>query len=293
MNVPQLIANVLITASCTVLVGLGFSLSYRTARFFNLAYAFLFMAGSYLVLLLNSTFGFAFHFSVLLAIVIVGLIGVLLDAFVYRPLRHKNAGALVLLLSSLGVYVVLQNAVSLIFGDDSISIGFRTIEQGVNILGARITSIQILIIGLSAATVVATAIFVRRTRIGLAIRAVSSSPELSNVSGVQSDRIIFWTTFMSSIIVGIAGILVAIDVNMNPTMGMTALMMGVVVVFVGGIASIWGIAFGALFLGMAQHVGVWVIGSQWQDAIAFVILLAFLLFRPEGFMGKKIENAMA
>lgn len=94
-------------------------------------------------------------------------------------------------------------------------------------------------------------------------------------------------------IVGLAGILVAIDVNMNPTMGMNALMVGVVVVLVGGMGSIPGVVLGALFLASAQHLGVWVIGSQWQDAIAFVILVAFLFIKPEGFMGKRIRKAMA
>ena len=86
---------------------------------------------------------------------------------------------------------------------------------------------------------------------------------------------------------GLAGILVALDVDMTPTMGMNALMMGVVVVIIGGVRSIPGIAAGALLLATAQHLGAWYIGSQWQEAIAFVVLVLFLLIRPEGFMGRK------
>ena len=74
-------------------------------------------------------------------------------------------------------------------------------------------------------------------------------------------------------------------------MGMNALMMGVVAVIIGGVSSIPGIALAALLLAMAQHFGAWYIGSQWQDAIAFVILVVFLLFRPEGFFGKKVRSA--
>ena len=287
----QLIANILITASSTVLVGLGFSLIYRTTKFFNLAYAFLFVAGPYFVLLLNSHLGFVLHLAIFLSVIIVGLIGVLLDMFIYRPLRRRNASTLVLLLSSLGVYVILQNVISLVFGDESISIRFCKVEQGINMLGAKITSIQILLILLSFVAVVTTSMLIRYTRIGLAIRAVSSSPELANVSGMHSEWVILWTTLISSIIFGIAGILVAIDVNMNPTMGMNALMLGIVVVLVGGMRSIPGIVLGALFLGSVQHLGIWVTGSQWQDAIAFAILLVFLLFRPEGFMGKRAREA--
>jgi branched-chain amino acid transport system permease protein len=290
VNVAQLIANILITASSIVLVGLGFSLIYRTTKFFNLAYAFLFVVGPYFVLFQNKHLGFDLHLSLFLSVVIVGIIGVLLDILIYRPLRRRNASSLVLLLSSLGVYVILQNMISLVFGDESISIRFGKIEQGINIIGARITSIQIELIGLSVAAIVIIIMLIRHTRIGLAIRAVSSSPELANVSGIQSERVIFWTTFLSSIIVGLAGVLVAIDVNMNPTMGMNALMVGIVAVLIGGMGSIPGVVLGALFLSSAQHLVVWVIGSQWQDAIAFVILLAFLLLRPEGFMGKRVRK---
>ena len=272
-----------------ILVGLGFSISYRTTKFFNLAYAFLFVVGPYFVLMLNSHLGLPL--AVVLSVLLVGLTGVLLDVLVYRPLRHKNASTLILLLTSLGIYVILLNVISLIFGDESISIRLGKVEQGIDIFSAKITSIQIVHIGLSIATIIITSISLKFTRIGLAILAVSSSPELANVTGIQSEKIIIWTTLVSSIFIGLAGILVALDVNMNPTMGMNALLMGIIVVIIGGVGSIPGIALGALLLGLAQHLGVWAISSQWQDAIAFIILFIFLLFKPEGFMGKKVSAA--
>jgi len=82
-----------------------------------------------------------------------------------------------------------------------------------------------------------------------------------------------------------------LDVDMNPTMGMNVLLMGVVAMIIGGKNNIIGIVLGALLLAMAQHFGAWYIGSQWQNAIAFVILVLFLLFKPEGFFGKKIRSA--
>ncbi len=82
----------------------------------------------------------------------------------------------------------------------------------------------------------------------------------------------------------------ALDIDMTPTMGMNALMMGLITVIIGGVGSVPGIALGALLLGMSQHLGSWFISSQWQDVIAFIILLVFLLFKPEGFLGKKIKS---
>lgn len=114
--------------------------------------------------------------------------------------------------------------------------------------------------------------------------------ELANASGIESDKVILLTFALGSALAGIAGILFALDMDMTPTMGMNALLMGVVAVIIGGVGSIPGIALGALLIGMAQQFGVWKIGSQWQNAIAFVVLLIFLLFRPQGFFGKKIKK---
>jgi branched-subunit amino acid ABC-type transport system permease component len=110
------------------------------------------------------------------------------------------------------------------------------------------------------------------------------------MTGINSDRVIFWAVALGSVLAGIAGILVALDVDMTPTMGMNALLMGVAAVIIGGVDSLPGVALGALLLGMAQHLGVWKISSQWQDAIAFFILLMFLLFRPQGFLGKRVKK---
>jgi len=122
------------------------------------------------------------------------------------------------------------------------------------------------------------------------MRAVANNPELARISGIESDRVILSTFALGSALAGIAGILVALDVDMTPTMGMNALMMGMVAVIIGGVGSIPGIALGSLLLGIAQHLGAWFISSQWQAAIAFVVLLIFLLFRPQGFLGKKIKK---
>jgi len=218
-------------------------------------------------------------------------LGCLIDSFIYRPLRHKGSSPLVLLLASLGIYIVLQNVISMVFGDDAKTIRFGIVKEGINILGARITPVQITIIAVSLFLLLCCFFFLKYTKMGQAMRAVANNPELARISGIESDRVILSTFALGSALAGIAGILVALDVDMTPTMGMNALMMGVVAVIIGGVGSMPGIALGALLLGMAQHLGVWKISSQWQDAIAFVVLLMFLLFRPQGFLGKKIKKA--
>jgi branched-chain amino acid transport system permease protein len=287
----QLLANSIVFASVYLIVAVGFALIYHITRFFHFAHGFVFTAGAYLTFFFKVWFGFSLVFSISLAIGLTAVLGCLIEISIYRPLRHKGASSLILLLASLGIYVVLQNILSLIFGDDTKTIRSGIVEEGINILGARITPVQLAIIAVSLFLLVCCFFFLKYTKMGQAMRAVANDPELARVSGIESDRVILSTFALGSALAGIAGILVALDVDMTPTMGMDALLMGVVAVIIGGVSSIPGVALGALLLGMAQQFGVWKISSQWQDAIAFVILLIFLVFRPQGFLGKKVKTA--
>jgi branched-chain amino acid transport system permease protein len=119
---------------------------------------------------------------------------------------------------------------------------------------------------------------------------VASDPNLALVSGIDTDKVILFSFALGSALAGAAAILISFDTDMTPTMGMNALMMGVVAVIIGGVGSIPGATLGGFLIAFAQNFGVWKISSQWQDAIAFIILLLFLLYRPNGFFGKKIPK---
>lgn len=288
--VNQLLLNGLIAGSVYILVAVGFAVVYRTVRFFHFAHGIVFTAGAYFTFLCRVCLGWPMIFAIPAAIGMCAILGIMIELIVYRPLRHKGSSSLVMLLASLGTYIVLQNVVSMIFGDDTKSIRSGVVKEGISIFGARITPVQITIVVVSFVLLFCCFLFLKKTRIGHSMRAVANNPELARVSGIDNDSVIFWAFALGSILAGIGGILVALDVDMTPTMGMNALMMGVAAVIVGGVESLPGVALGALLLGMAQHLGVWKISSQWQEAIAFVILLAFLLFRPQGFLGKKVKK---
>ena len=289
----QLLINAIIAGSVYALVGLGFSLIFSCVRFFHFAHAIIFTLGAYLSLAFCRSLGLPMACAVAMSVMCCILIGSGIDCILYRPLRRRGASSLILLLASLGLYVVVQNVISLIFGDDSKTIRFGLIQEGYALLGARITWIQLVTIVISATLIIALAVFLRATRIGRAIRAVASDPILADISGIDSDRVITICFVVGSVYAAIAGVLTAFDVDMSPTMGMNALMMGVVAAIIGGIGSVYGVAVGALLLGVARHLGIWHLGSQWQEAIAFIILLAFLLVWPEGVSGRKVKKATA
>jgi branched-chain amino acid transport system permease protein len=283
----QIIINILIAFSIFTLTAISFSLIYQTTRFFHFAHAVIFTFGAYFTFLFSQLLGWSLFTAIPTAIIVACLIGCLIEWLVYKPLRKKGSSSIVLLLASLGIYIVFQNLISLFFGDDTKSIRTWEVREGIEIARAYVTPVQIVIIAASIALVILVAGYLSLAKTGKAMRAVASDSELSKLSGIKSDRIILISFAIGSALAGIAGILVALDVDMTPTMGMNMLLMGVVAMIIGGVGSIWGIVLGSLLLATAQNLAVWYISSQWMDAVAFAILLLFLLFKPEGFMGKR------
>lgn len=287
----QLILNITLAFISYVLVAISFSLIYQATRLLHFAHAIIFTLGAYFTFLFIQILGWS-HFTAIPASIILSLfLGCGIELTIYKPLRKKKSSPIILLIASLGIYIVLQNLISLFFGDDTKSLRTWEVREGINLFGAYITPVQIIIVISSTLLVILVAAYLHFAKTGKAMRAVASDSELSKLSGIKSDRIILISFAIGSALAGIAGILVALDVDMTPTMGMNILLMGVVAMIIGGVGSIWGIVLGSLLLATAQNLAVWYISSQWMDATAFIVLLIFLLFRPQGFAGKKLRRA--
>ncbi len=122
------------------------------------------------------------------------------------------------------------------------------------------------------------------------MRAVADDPLAASVVGINPERITLAAFAIGSALAGVAGILVSLETNINPTMGMNAILKGIIASIIGGIGSIPGAMLGGLFLGLAENLGIWKISAGWKDCIAFVILIVFLLIRPSGIMGVKTQG---
>jgi branched-chain amino acid transport system permease protein len=289
--IQQLFWNSLVSAAVYALVAVGFALIYRTAGMFHFAHASVFTSGAYLALVLSRLPGLPLVFGVAVAVLLSGLLGCAMELAVYSPLRRWHGSPLAMLLVSIGLYVIMQNAVSGVFGDDFQTLPGIQAAEGIRLGSARITPVQVLMLVASFLSLVAVLALERGTRLGRAMRAVASDPELAGISGVRTGAVTLASFGIGSALAGLAGILAALDTAMTPEMGLNAFLMAAAALIVGGVESILGIAFGALLVGMAQHFGAALIGSQWQDAIAFGIILLFLVIRPRGLLGRRGERA--
>ncbi|MBM4140395.1 MAG: branched-chain amino acid ABC transporter permease [Nitrospira sp.] len=297
--IQQLILNGIIAGSIYALIALGFTIIYRTVKFFHFAHGVVYTAGAYLTYsvfsyLLSGTSNqlsvIGWGIAILIGIVGAGVLGIFIDRFIYHPLRRQKASNLTFLLASFGVFIFLQNLIQLIYGAQILTIRTGPIKEGHQIFNAVITDIQILILFVSCWLLVVLWLFIQRTKLGKAMRAVADDPIAANVVGINPERIILTSFAIGSALAGAAGILISFETNIEPTMGFNALLKGIIASIVGGIGSIPGAMFGGFFLGIAENLGIWKIQAGWKDCIAFAILIVFLLLRPGGIWGVKTEK---
>ena len=282
---PQLVLNSLVAGAIYSLMALGFNLIYWATKFFNLAHGAMAVIGGYTVFYLMGTLGWNLWFSLTLGVVLAGLVGWLINKTVYLPLRQKKASNLVLLVASLGLFITLQSLLAIFFTSQ-----FQTLSQDrdtlkvYEIFGGTITQTQLFILFSVLIILISLAGMLKYTLFGKAIKAISDDEEVAKIMGIDTNKMIGYIFFLGSAIAGLGGILVGLDTGIEPNMGMGLLLKGVIGSIVGGVGNLYGGVLGSFLLGLAENLGIWKISGEWKEAIAFGVLILFLIFRPQGIM---------
>lgn len=286
----QIVFNIGLSFFLYCLVGLSFVVIYGPCGFFNLVHAVTLTFAAYFSYLFSQQAGLTLWMAVPLSIACATCAGLLTEITVFDPLRRRAASPMMMMIASLGFYSVLQNCISMIWGDDTKSIRDDEIKVGHEFFGARVTDTQIITIVICVVLFLTCVLFIKHSRVGRNIRAVASNPRLSNILGISSGRAIIWAVCIGSALASVAGILIAFDTDMTPTMGFRWLLYGVVAMVIGGVGSIWGLVGGALLLATAQHLAAYYVGGQWMDAVSYVVLILLLMVRPLGFSGRRLKK---
>lgn len=285
--IPQLVVNSIIAGAIYSMVALGFNLIYGTAKFFDLGYGVLTAVGGYAVFYFSKTLGLDIYLSILLGVFIAGLIGFIIEKLVYKKLRQKKASSMVFMVAALGVMTAIQAIIAILFSSQFQVFPVSINSQTYDIFGGIITGVQAIIFISGIVIMIALVLVLKFTKFGRAIRAVSDDEEVSKIVGIDTDKIIGKVFFIGSAIAGLTGILVGFDTGIEPTMGFSLLLKGVIASIIGGVGNIYGGVLGAFFLGFIENFGIWKISGEWKDAISFAVLILFLLLRPQGIFGKK------
>lgn len=280
----QLLVNGVINGSHYALLGIGFGLIFATTRIVHFAYGPIFTFAAYIGWYVAGSLGLPVWLGLLAAIAAGLALGLLSYVLVYRPLELNNAPVLVPLIASLGLYIVLENLVGIIFGT-----GVRVVEDldtGIYFLGpVFFTSIHLWQVASLVIIGGALAAFLRLTRYGKAILAMTDDPDMARVIGIDTFRIALLVFAIGSAISAVPAVLILLKDGASTHMGFTAVFLAFVAVIVGGVGSLKGAAVGGFLLGLVQSLGLWQIPTEWQNSIAFVVLYLMIMLRPEGLFG--------
>lgn len=286
----QIILNGLLSGCTYTLIALGFLIIYKCINFFNFAHGIVYTSGAYCVYTFLVLLGLSPIISFVFAVTISSILGIAIDRIVFSMLRIKSAPPLVFLIASFGIFIFIQNLLQLLYGAQILTLRTGPITEGYHILSAVITPIQLLILAASITTFLLLRLLMNQTRMGKAMTAVADNPLGASVAGINPEKVILSAFAVGSALAGMAGMLVSLETNIEPTMGMNAIMKGIIAAIIGGIGSIPGAVLGGFFLGLAENLGIWKIQAGWKDTIAFAILILFLLFRPQGIVGSKEDR---
>lgn len=282
------------------LVALGYTMVYGILKFINFAHGDILMVGSYVGLFVynamrgtrpNGAFTvFAFFVAMLVAMVFTAILGMAIEKIAYKPLR--KASRLAPLLSAIGVSYILSNTAQLFFGAQSRKLEYPFDNTPIMIGSSSITPHQILVLVVSAVTMVALMLFVNKTRLGKAMRATSLDQDAALLMGININHIISLTFAIGSALAAIAGMLVSLDFKVYATMGTMLGLKAFVAAVVGGIGSIPGAMLGGIILGLLETFGVALlhIPLGFKDTIAFVVLIVILIVKPHGILGKNVRE---
>jgi branched-chain amino acid transport system permease protein len=286
----QAISNIILTYSVYLLVAFSFSLTYYPTKFFNFNHANIITLGAYLTFSLYRQCNLNLLSSILISVLLSSLIGLGSEIIIYKKLRKRNAKPFSLLIASLGLYIVLQNTISIIWGNNVKTIGKPDVVLGKVIFGAHLTDIQIITVLVGVIILILIWLFYKHSKLGLHVLAVSSNEHLSTIFGINSNRINVKMFILSSSTASFAGILYSLDSGMNPSMGFNLLLYGIISMIIGGLGNIWGLFVGTLFLATSQFIGGYFLDNKWMNAIAYIILILFLIWKPFGFGGNRLKK---
>lgn len=277
----------------------GVTLVYGVLRLSNFAHGDLMTLGAYLGLIVVTvlpkgpvlrpfSFGYEFLVGLLLVVPLVGLLSFGLDRVAFRPLRARRSQPIMYAMAALGLAFGIRSLVYIFWGADfSFYYTGRPRPAFALFDGVRVRPDQLFILALAVALIVAVYLLLERTKVGKAMRAMADNPDLARVTGIDTNRVVFWTWLIGGGMAAAGGMLYGLDVQLRPEMGWWLLLPLFASVILGTIGNAYGAMAGAFIIGIVWQVSTAVFNPAYGHGIAFLVMVLVLLVRPEGLFGKK------
>ncbi len=288
---PQLIINGLISGSIYALAAAGFALIYYVLKFQYFSHGAVMSLAAYLFFALLNSFGLGYVLAGILTVIFSILIVQISNLIVYMPLRKRKATPTVTMIASIGLLIFTSSLILAVFGSNtkSIMLGSRSGFYDLGIF--TITPIQIAVIFFAVILFVLLWLILKKTKLGKAMRALADNKDVAQVVGINPEKIYNYTFVISAVLGAFGGILLGMEQNLYPRMGIPIIIKGFIGSVIGGLGSVPGAIIGSLFLGLVENIGIWFLPSGYRDVISFSLLLVFLLIRPQGILGVKLRDS--
>ncbi|WP_257298109.1 branched-chain amino acid ABC transporter permease [Haloarchaeobius sp. FL176] len=285
-NLIQTFVFGIVEGSVIAVGAVGLTLSYGVTRFINFAYGEFLTYGAYLaVFIAGGLFGVSLPLPVAIAVAVllVGLLGVAVSRVFFEPISHR--GALPLLITSIGVSFILRNLLQGWVGVDARQLPVPLLRRK-DYFGVQLTELEVAVIVVGVVTMLLVHLLLQRTMLGKRMRATSGNRSLAEVAGIDTQRVVRQTWFISAAAGALSGVLYAIlFAPFRPGVGFAYLIVIFAATLLGGIGRPYGAMLGAFIIGIAMNLGSAYLSANYTRAYAFVILVAVLLVRPEGIRG--------
>lgn len=289
MLIEQLI-NALSQGAFYALFAAGLTLIFGVLHILNMAHGSVFIWGSFTAWLLITKVNIPFFLSILIAVILSGVIGLLINEVAFKPLRKKNTSYLPPLVSSLAVSIILVNIAEMVFGTRVVRYNLEEIplQNTFPFLGREISIIQVVLFLLALLLMGGLWFLINRTNIGREIKAIEENPTVASLLGINIEKSIRFMFFLSAALAGIAGIFIGVAFNtISPYMGNVFDLKGFAIIVLGGMGSIPGALLGGFILGFGEIATVTFFDSNYRDAFVFGLLLLILFVKPNGLLGGK------
>lgn len=282
----QLFLNCLVLSANYILLALGLTLIFGIMRTLNFAHGSLYIVGAYIVYFLSKMTGVNYFLAMVTAVIGVAGFGVFLEWSILFPMT-KQKSFLSSLNAILGVSMIIEGALSFIFSGEDVTIG-SIITGTVSIFGATLSLERIVSVISCGLVLLGVYGWIRRTRQGIAIRALAENPKVANMQGISTRFIRFLVIAIASAVAGTAGAIITPLFYFNPFLGGNLVFKALIIVAVGGMGSIEGSILAGLLIGFIEAIGLAYIG-QIAEALPFIVIIVVFLFRPRGLLGVEYE----
>ena len=288
-NLIQTLISGLSLGSIYALIALGYTMVYGIAKMLNFAHGDVIMVGAYSGIVAVAQMGLSPWVTVIVSIAVCAVLGVVIEFCAYKPLRQ--APPLSVLITAIGVSYLLQNAALLIFGSQQMAYPTLLKLPMLTVGGVQVDGITLLTLAVTAALMAALTLFIDRTKLGKAMRAVSEDKDAATLMGINVDRTITLTFAIGSALAAFASIFYGMTyVYIKPTTGAMPGIKAFTAAVFGGIGSIPGAMIGGILLGLIEQMSKTYISTLWADAIVFAVLVVVLVVKPTGLLGKPMQE---